>query len=310
VTSVSFIVTVYNKRAFLPRVLDALAAQRGDFARDYVFVDDGSTDDSLAYLKSATSGWQNCKIVSQPNRGASAAMNVAVDAATGDYLKLVDADDLLVPDATRWLLAALIGAGAVLAYGDEAPYDPARPVEWPATPSKPELDPIAAPLRPMMRGSTLNPSKMLLARADYLRVGGTDETVCCQDYSLALPLAHLGSFVHLRAVVMLAPSVAPGRLSENTGKVLHDVTRVLGTFVARHEDLARADKRFAVKRAATRAMLWCQRHGDFGDAARFWRLSMAARLGLVRDPVRAILDCCSAYLAPAPTPTGGRRTPA
>jgi len=312
---VSFIVTVYNKRHFLPRVIEALAAQTGDFRREYVFVDDGSTDGSLAYLRSATSGWPHCTIIAQRNRGASAAMNIAVAAATQDYLKLVDADDVLVPDATRWLLAALRGAGAVLAYGESGAYDPARPIEFPVAPSPPAIEPIDAPLRPTIRGSTFNPSKMLLARADYLRIGGADETVCCQDYSLALPLARLGRFVRVRAVVMLAPTVAAGRLSDNHARELHDVTRALGNFVQRHADLPRADKSYAVRRAAGRATLWSRRHGDVANAARFGLMSLAARLNVVRDPTQAILSCCRAYPyepavpiadASSPAPAAGR----
>jgi glycosyltransferase involved in cell wall biosynthesis len=246
-------------------------------------------------LRFATAGWEHCKIISQKNRGASAAMNVAVDAATKDYLKLVDADDILVPDATRWLLTALRGSNAVLAYGDGGTYDPAQPIQWPDAPSLPECDPIAAPLRQTIRGSTLNPSKMLMARSDYRRVGGADETVCCQDYSLALPLARLGSFVRVRAKVMLAPTVAAGRLSDNQARELHDVTRALGNFVKRNEDLAKSEKAYAVRRAAGRAMLWSRRQGKVRSAVRFGMLSWAARLNFVRHHARAIIACCEAY---------------
>lgn len=291
---VSFIVTVYNKRNFLPGVLASLAAQTGDFAREYVFVDDGSTDGSLDYVRSATAGWPNCKIIAQQNRGASAAMNVAVAAATQDHLKLLDADDILVPDATQWLLAALRSSDAVLAYGEGGSYDPALPIDWPVA-SAPRWEPIAAPMRPTIRGSTINPSKMLMARADYLRVGGADETVCCQDYSLALPLARLGRFVRVHATVMLAPTLAPGRLSENHARELHDVTRALANFIQRHTDLPARDKSYAVRRASGRAMLWCRRRGDTTTALRFALLSLAARLNLVRDHGRAIMSCCTAY---------------
>ena len=49
--SVSFIVTVYNKEYFLPAVFDAMLAQSGDFEREYVIVNDGSTDNSLALIR-------------------------------------------------------------------------------------------------------------------------------------------------------------------------------------------------------------------------------------------------------------------
>ena len=45
---VSFVVPVYNKAPYLPAVLAAIHAQRGDFRRHYVFIDDGSTDELLA----------------------------------------------------------------------------------------------------------------------------------------------------------------------------------------------------------------------------------------------------------------------
>jgi glycosyltransferase involved in cell wall biosynthesis len=303
---VSFIVTVYNKIRFLPRVLQALADQKGEFEREYVFVDDGSTDRSLDYLRFATGGWERCKIISQKNRGASVAMNVAVDAATKDYLKLVDADDILVPDATRWLFTALRSSNAVLAYGDSGTYDPEQPIRWTDAPLLPECEPIALPLRQTIRGSTVNPSKMLMKRSDYLRVGGADETVCCQDYSLALPLARLGSFVRVRALVMLAPTEARGRLSDNQARELHDVTRTLGNFVERNGDLAKSEKAYAVRRAAGRAMLWSRRHGKVRNAVRFGMLSWAARLNVVRHHARAIIACCDAYDYKPPIPVRGR----
>ncbi len=48
---VSYVVTVYNKAPYLPAMLDALAGQAGDFERQFIFVDDGSTDGSLDILR-------------------------------------------------------------------------------------------------------------------------------------------------------------------------------------------------------------------------------------------------------------------
>ena len=48
---VSYIVTVYNKASFLPATIAALAAQQGDFEREFIFVDDGSTDGSIDQLR-------------------------------------------------------------------------------------------------------------------------------------------------------------------------------------------------------------------------------------------------------------------
>ena len=72
---VSYVVPVFNKSRWLPAVLAALKNQRGDFAREYIFVDDGSTDDSLAVLRALTRDWPDTVVVAQANAGSAAATN-------------------------------------------------------------------------------------------------------------------------------------------------------------------------------------------------------------------------------------------
>ena len=52
-TAVSFIITVYNKRPHLPAVLSGLAEQDGLDSAEFLFIDDGSTDGSLAAIENA-----------------------------------------------------------------------------------------------------------------------------------------------------------------------------------------------------------------------------------------------------------------
>lgn len=302
-TGVSFIVTVYNKRPFLPDVLAAIYAQQGDFAREYVIVDDGSTDGSLDFLHEATADWRDCKVIAQPNAGSSAAMNTAVAAAALPYLKLVDADDILAPSVTRRLLSALTESGAVLALcGGGGVYELGQVPEWSGDEPPSEWRLLRSPLRQMLRNNTLmNPSTMLLRREDYVGVGGADESVCCQDYSLALPLAQLGDFVWVPAAAIYQPVAAPGRLTDNQARILHDVTMALGHFVERHPELTSTERVYAAQRATMRAMHWARRHGEFGDVLRFGLMAGFARLGVVRDPARTILSCCEAFGYRPPT---------
>ena len=124
-TGVSFVVPVFNKAPWLPDVLDRIAAQRGAFEREYVFVDDGSTDDSLAVLKAHTAGWPDVTIIEQENRGVAHATNRAIAKAQHPFIKLCDADDLLADGATEVLRNALLShPQAMLAYGKWEFYDP------------------------------------------------------------------------------------------------------------------------------------------------------------------------------------------
>ena len=61
---VSFVCPIFNKEKYLPNVLNALKNQKGEFKKEYVFVNDGSQDNSLECLKSITKKWKNTKIIS------------------------------------------------------------------------------------------------------------------------------------------------------------------------------------------------------------------------------------------------------
>ena len=104
--SVSYVITVYNKAQYLPGVIDSLALQEGDFEREFIFIDDGSTDDSTEAVIKATRGWDNVRILSQENAGPAMTTNAGVAAArnagavraTADHIAFLDSDDVWSPD--------------------------------------------------------------------------------------------------------------------------------------------------------------------------------------------------------------------
>ena len=53
-TKISFICPVFNKEKYLPKVLESIKNQVGDFKKEYIFINDGSTDNSLKLLKEGT----------------------------------------------------------------------------------------------------------------------------------------------------------------------------------------------------------------------------------------------------------------
>ena len=108
----SIIMPVYNAEKVLPVSLESIRAQRfRDF--ELVFVEDGSTDGTVAVLEAfAAEADFPCHIVSQPrNGGVSAARNRGLAAACGEYLAFVDADDRIEPEALEEADAAIRAAG-------------------------------------------------------------------------------------------------------------------------------------------------------------------------------------------------------
>ena len=187
---VSFVVPVYNKQRFLPHVIAGLAAQHGDFPREFIFIDDGSTDGSAAALAQHVGALNNARVISQTNVGPSVTTNRGLRAAQYPLVKLVDGDDVLLPDATLRLMTALARhPEAVVAYGQSAYYTDAadalaRIAMPPATEQPPER--IEHALKGLLRECYLGPSNCLIRRDAALKVGGSDERVFVQDYSLLL----------------------------------------------------------------------------------------------------------------------------
>jgi glycosyltransferase involved in cell wall biosynthesis len=298
---VSYVVTIYNKAPVLPFLVAGLAAQEGDFAREFIFVDDGSTDDSVARLRALTDGWSDVTIVSQANAGPAPALNAGLRRATGDFIKPVDGDDLLLPWATRRLLAAIETTGCGVAFGpQEARYDiagdPADVLSvWRHQPGSVER--LDDALRRSLYRAQTNPSSWL-GRADAVHdSGGCDERVFIQDYSIELRLARRGPFARLSEPVFLAPRANPGRLSDNRAQILHDINLALAHFVAERPNLPRDLARLGLARAASRAWAWARRHGGKGFASPEFRLMAAARVRLLEPTAANIRATCAAFTA-------------
>lgn len=92
-SEISIIVPVYNAAVYLRESLDSIVNQS---YRDieFIFVDDGSCDDSLAILKEYEAADKRVTVLHQENRGAGAARNYGMSAAGGKYLLFLDCDDI------------------------------------------------------------------------------------------------------------------------------------------------------------------------------------------------------------------------
>ncbi len=99
---VSAVVPFYNMGAFIGDTIDSILAS--DYPGiEVVVVDDGSNDaDSLRKLESVVAAHPDkIRVVRQDNAGLATSRNTGAEAARGQYMILVDADDQIEPDYIR-----------------------------------------------------------------------------------------------------------------------------------------------------------------------------------------------------------------
>lgn len=89
----SVILVTYNRRKYLERSLDSILAQTfSDF--EVILVNNGSTDDTEILCRKYAQKDKRIKLINiVSNNGASQGRNKGIDAASCDYLTIVDDDD-------------------------------------------------------------------------------------------------------------------------------------------------------------------------------------------------------------------------
>lgn len=92
---VSILIPAYNAEKWVAETIISALSQSWP-NKEIIVVNDGSTDDTLHVARSFES--KGVKVLTQDNRGASAARNKALSLAQGDYIQWLDADDVLAPD--------------------------------------------------------------------------------------------------------------------------------------------------------------------------------------------------------------------
>jgi glycosyltransferase involved in cell wall biosynthesis len=186
---VSAIIIFLNAGQFIQEAIESVFAQTYG-AWELLLVDDGSTDTSTAiaqrYVRQNPARIRYLEHDGHQNRGMSASRNVGVLNAMGEYIALLDADDVWLPEKLEQQVAILgAQAEAAMVYG---------PTQyWYSWTGKPEdigrdaMRPTGAPANRLLKPPTLLPlflrevaftpatCSVLIRRASITRIGGFEE---------------------------------------------------------------------------------------------------------------------------------------
>jgi glycosyltransferase involved in cell wall biosynthesis len=95
--SVSVVIPAYNSADYLADAIESSVGQDYDGPIEVIVVDDGSTDDTAEVAES----YPAVRLFRQDNQGPAAARNVAIEAAAGEVIAVLDSDDKMLPGRLR-----------------------------------------------------------------------------------------------------------------------------------------------------------------------------------------------------------------
>ena len=113
---VSVVIPCYNAENTLPRAVESVLDGAPD-GLEVILVDDGSTDGTAALCDALAAKDRRIKALHRPNGGVSAARNAGIDAAGGEWLMFVDADDALLPGLWDALPRAFAAKAQLILFG-------------------------------------------------------------------------------------------------------------------------------------------------------------------------------------------------
>jgi glycosyltransferase involved in cell wall biosynthesis len=180
---VSVIIPTYNRSWIIKEAIDSVLAQ--DYKEfELIVVDDGSTDHTSDVLDSSRNV---IKVLSQKNKGVSAARNRGIAEASGQFIAFLDSDDLWLPQK----LSAQVEffnqtPNALICQTEEVWIRNGLRVN----PKKRHKKLSGMIFKPSLELCLVSPSAVMIQRSLFDRVGEFDETLpACEDYDLWLRIS-------------------------------------------------------------------------------------------------------------------------
>lgn len=221
---VSYVVTVYNKSAYLPYTIQSIKSQNLGMPAELIFVDDASTDNSAEIIKKETAEMKNVIIITNSqNKGPSTRLNQGAKKASGQYLHLVDGDEILPINATKIMLNLLEENQADFLYGKKQKTTlESKALLGQSISEELKYTKSSNPLLQILNGKFVGIS-LMTSKSLYTKSGGCDERVFIQDESLPIRLAHKAkNFISLDNIVVFAPKKNHENLSRLKNQQHHD----------------------------------------------------------------------------------------
>lgn len=115
----SVIVPIYNVEKYVRTCIESIYRQELDENRfELIIVNDGTKDHSMEMIADIIQQHHNIIVINQANQGVSVARNNGLAQAKGEYILMIDSDDLLIDNSIKLLLEKALETKAEVVTAD------------------------------------------------------------------------------------------------------------------------------------------------------------------------------------------------
>jgi glycosyltransferase involved in cell wall biosynthesis len=242
---VSVIIPCYKQAQYVGAAIESVLSQEYPNV-EVVLVNDGSPDDTHQV---AAQYEGRIIYIEQPNSGVAVSRNNGFARASGEYIKFLDADDVLTPAMLKLEMevASKNAVDIVASKHIEVNVDmhPLREVEAP--------DYQADAFHKLIRGNLAPPLCFLIRRKCLDKVGGFDQKMTPhEDWDMLLRLAAAGFSFGIAPTATALYRVHPASASKNLDRMYDSALRVLFKNESSHADCAACHRAIRQCRAMQR----------------------------------------------------------
>ncbi len=241
VNNITYIILLKNQEKNIQSLADSFKVLQGDFRKEYIIVDDFSSDNTRAVAMETFSNFPKTTIISNNNfYGPSYSINQALKVATGKYIHFIDGDEVISQDSTSLLLQACDSMGTSIALGlcgtlsgdgnkFSSPYDTG------------DISLIESPVKAILENTIpyirhVGYSSTLISRGLLEQIGGANENIFLCNMSLGLNCGKYSKVAFVKKTLCYSRDTLEHRY-ENQFQAYNDLSAIVD-FMQNHRAVA------------------------------------------------------------------------
>lgn len=258
---ISFVCPIYNKKKYLPLVINSIKNQLGDFDSEFIFIDDGSNDGSMEIVKKNTFKWKNVFYLSHANKGPAFSTQQGILKSKGDYLKLVGGDDILIPNCVDLLIKAIKKNNSVAVFSCYELREKIGSSKFKKETTLLNYRVLTKPLEKTLISCFSGTSPNLYCNKSVKKSGGCYTNLFVEDFSLVLRLSKYGNFSFINNLTSIGPLNDDNRIMiGNESQMVHDYNATIYYFLKENKIINKNLLKKICKKCLGRTDKWVRRN--------------------------------------------------